>query len=50
MRYLVECSGHSAFILEFYIVLDLILICLPGDFFINKLKLREVSKRAKIRN
>ena len=50
MRYLVECLGHSAFILEFYIALDLILICLPGDCFINKLKLREVSKRAKIRN
>ena len=28
MRYLVECLGHSAFILEFYIAFDIILICL----------------------
>ena len=40
MRYFVECLGHSAFILEFYIAFDIILICLTGDFFINKLKLR----------
>ena len=27
MRYLVECLGHSAFILEFCIACDIILIC-----------------------
>ena len=42
MRYLVEClwgggGGYSAFILEFYIAFDIILICLTGDCFINKL-------------
>ena len=42
MRYLVECLGHSAFILEFYIAFDIILICLTGDCFINKLKLRDL--------
>ena len=44
MRYLVECLGHSAFILEFYFVFDFILICLTGDCFINKLKLRDSFK------
>ena len=41
VRYLVECLGHSAFILEFYISFDIILICLTDDCFINKLKLRD---------
>ena len=41
VRYLVECLGHSALILEFYISFDIILICLTGDRFINKLKLRD---------
>ena len=41
MRYHVESLGHSAFILEFYIAFDIILICLTGDCFINKLKLRD---------
>ena len=41
VRYLVKCLGHSAFILEFYISFDIILICLTGDCFINKLKLRD---------
>ena len=41
MRYLVECLGYSAFILEFYIALYIVLICLTGNCFINKLKLRE---------
>ena len=44
MRYLVECLGHSAFILEFDITFDVILICLTGDCFINKLKLRDRFK------
>ena len=44
MRYLVECLGHSAFIFEFYIAFDIILICLTGDCFINKLKLRDLFK------
>ena len=44
MRYLVECLGYSAFILEFYIAFDIILICLTGDCFINKLKLRDPIK------
>ena len=38
MRYVVECLGLNAFILEFYMVFDIILICLTGDCFINKLK------------
>ena len=42
--YLVECLGHSAFILEFYIAFDIFLICLTGDCFINKLKLRDSLK------
>ena len=41
MRYLVECLGYSAFILEFYIAIDIILICVTGDCFINKLKLKD---------
>ena len=48
MRYLVECLGYSAFILEFYIAFDIILICLTGDCFINKLKLRDPFKSYKI--
>ena len=41
MRYLIECLGYSAFILEFYIAIDIILICLTGECFINKLNLRD---------
>ena len=53
MRYLVECLGHSAFILEFYIAFDITLIqkkniCLTGDSFINKLKLRDPFKGCEI--
>ena len=48
MPYLVECLGHSAFILEFYIAFDIILICLIGDCFINKFKLRDPFKRYEI--
>ena len=48
MRYFVECLGYSAFILEFYIAFDIILICLTGDCFINKLKLRDLFKSYKI--
>ena len=48
MRYLVECLGHSAFILELDITFDVILICLTGDCFINKLKLRDPFKSHEI--
>ena len=48
MRYLVECLGYSAFILEFYIAIDIILICLTGECFINKLKLRDLFKSYEI--
>ena len=48
MCYLVECLGYSAFILEFYIAIDIILICLTGDCFINKLKLRDTLKSYEI--
>ena len=41
MRYHVECLGCSAFILEVYVALYIVLICLTGDCFINKLNLRE---------
>ena len=41
---LVECLGHNAFTLEFYIDFDIILICLTSDCFINKLKLRDPFK------
>ena len=41
MRYNVECLRYSAFILEFYIALYIVLICLTGDCFINQLNLRE---------
>ena len=44
VRYLVECLGCSAFILEFYIAIDIILICLSGDCSITKLKLRDPYK------
>ena len=44
MRYLVECVRYSAFKMEFYIAFDIILICLTGDCFINKLKLRDPFK------
>ena len=48
VRYLVECLGYSAFILEIYIAFDIILICLTGVCFINKLKLRDPFKSYKI--
>ena len=48
MRYLVECLGYSAFILVFYIAIDIILICLTGDCFIYKLKLRDPFKSYEI--
>ena len=48
MRYLVVCFGYSAFILEFYIAFDIILICLTGDCFVNKLKLRDPIKSYEI--
>ena len=37
VRYLVACLKYGAFILEFYIALGIILICLTGDCFINTL-------------
>ena len=48
MCYLVESLRYSAFILEFYIAFDIILICLTGDCFINKLKLRDPFRSYKI--
>ena len=48
MRYLGECLGYSVFILEFYIAFGIILICLTGDCFINKLKLRNPIKSYEI--
>ena len=39
--YLVECLRHSVFIVEFYIAFDKFLICLTGDFLINKHKFRD---------
>ena len=48
VRYLVECLRHSAFMLEFYIAFDIFLICLTGDCFINKLKLRDPFKSYEI--
>ena len=48
MRYLVECLGYSAFILDFYIAIDIILICLTDDCFISKLKLRDPFKSYEI--
>ena len=38
----------SVFILEFNIAYDIILICLTGDCFINKLKLRDPIKSYEI--
>ena len=46
--YLFECLGYIAFVLEFYIAFDSILICLPGDCSINKLKLRDPIKSYEI--
>ena len=48
MRYLVEYLGYSAFIFKFYIASDIILICLTGDCFINKLKSRDLFKSYEI--
>ena len=48
MRYLVECLRHSAFILEFYIAFDIVLIYRIDDCFINKLKLRDPFKSYEI--
>ena len=48
VRYLVECLGHGAFILEFIFAFDIILICLIGDCFINKLKFRDPFKSYEI--
>ena len=48
MSYPVECLEHIAFILEFYIAFDIILICLIGDCFINRLKLKDLFKREEI--
>ena len=44
VRYIVEWLRYSAFILEFNIAFDIILICVTGDCFINKLKLRDPFK------
>ena len=44
VRYLVECLGHNAFMLDFYIAFDIILVCVTGDCFINKLKLIDPFK------
>ena len=44
VRYPNEWLGYSAFILEFYMAFDIILICPTGDCFINKLKLRDRFK------
>ena len=41
VRHLIECLGHSAFILAFYIAFDIILIGLSGYCFINKIRLRD---------
>ena len=48
VSYLVECLGYSAFVLEFYIAFDIILICLTGDCFINTLKLKDPLKSHEI--
>ena len=48
MRYRVESLGHSEFILEFYTAFDILLICLAGNCFINKLKLRQPLKSYEI--
>ena len=48
MRYLVECLRYNAFILEFNIAFDLILICLTGNCYINKLNLRDPIKSYEI--
>ena len=48
MRYLVECLEHSAVIVEFFNAFDIILICLNGECFINKLKLRDPFKNYEI--
>ena len=48
VRYLFECLGHSTFILELYVAFDIFLICLTGDCFINKLKLRDPFKSYEI--
>ena len=48
MRYLVECLGHNAFMLDFYIDFDIILVCLTGDCFINKFKLIDPFKSYEI--
>ena len=48
MCYLVECLRYSAFIFELYIAIDIILICLTGRCFINKLKLRDPFKSYEI--
>ena len=44
MLYLVECLGHSVFVLEFYIAFEITLICVTDDCFINNLKLRDPFK------
>ena len=48
VRYLAGCFGHSAFKLVFCIAYDFILICLAGDCFIYKLKLRDPLRRHEI--
>ena len=48
MYYLDESLRYGAFILEFYIAFDIILICLTGDCFINKLKSRDTFKSYQI--
>ena len=40
--------GDSAFIMEFYIAVDIIRICLTGDCFINKLKMRDLFESYEI--
>ena len=44
VRYLVECLGRGAIILECYMAFDIFLISLTDDCFINKLTLRDPFK------
>ena len=43
-----DASGQGAFKMEFYIVNEIILICLSVDCYIYKLKLRDTLRRHEI--
>ena len=48
VSYILDASGQGSIIMEFYIVCEIILICLSVDCSIYKLKMRDTFRRHEI--